>query len=172
MHDEFTAVYRAHVRFVWRLCRALGVAPAHVDDVVHDVFLVVRRRLPDRDTRWPLAAWLGRIARNTVMHHRRGLARAAERESMAPVPTAVRGPDEALDLSEAAALLQSFLDGLEPARREVFALIDIEGLSAPEVTEICDAKLPTVYTRLRAARLAFTAFVAALPEPRRVEGAP
>ena len=43
--DAFASIYGAHFDFVWRLARALGVEPAGVDDLVHEVFLVVRRRL-------------------------------------------------------------------------------------------------------------------------------
>ena len=160
--DDFTHVYRAHVKFVWRLVRALGVELAHVDDVVHDVFLVVRKRLATRDPQWPLPAWLGRITRNTVMHHIRSCARAERRTQMVAPPVEARLPDEELALGEAAILMQAFLDSLDPDRREVFVLMEIEGMSAPEVAEICGAKLPTVYTRLRAARIAFAKFGDAL----------
>jgi RNA polymerase sigma-70 factor (ECF subfamily) len=160
--DDFTRVYRAHVKLVWRLTRALGVDVAHVDDVVHDIFLVVRKRLPTRDTQWPLPAWLGRITRNTVLHHMRTHARIERRTAMVSAPDPVRLPDEELALTEAARLMQTFLDTLDPDRREVFVLMEIEGMSAPEVADICGAKLPTVYTRLRAARIAFAKFGDAL----------
>jgi RNA polymerase sigma-70 factor, ECF subfamily len=157
--DRFTNVYREHVEFVWRVARSLGVDAGQLDDVVHEVFLVVRRRLDTRAPTSSVRAWLAGITRNLVMHHRRGRLREARRIAHVTAPPAPRGPDEALEQVEAAALMQTFLDGLDPARREVFALVEIEGLSAPEVASLCDVKLPTVYTRLRAARAELAVFV-------------
>ncbi|MEJ7732639.1 MAG: hypothetical protein WKG00_25980 [Polyangiaceae bacterium] len=42
---DFAAVYEQHFDFLWRSVRRLGVADAHVDDVVQEVLLVVHRRL-------------------------------------------------------------------------------------------------------------------------------
>jgi RNA polymerase sigma-70 factor, ECF subfamily len=155
----FTSVYREHVDFVWRFSRSLGVDASHVDDVVHEVFLVVRRRFDAREPRAPLRRWLAGITRNVAMHFHRGRGREARRVEQAFVPTRPRGPDEELDLAEAATLMQLFLDTLEPGQREVFALMEIEGLSAPEVAQVCNAKVATVYTRLRAARAQLARFV-------------
>ena len=174
MHESaFTELYRAHVEFVWRLCRSLGVAPAHVDDVVHEVFLVARRRHATRSDDVPLRGWLARIARNVVLHHHRGRAREARRMDRLAPPPAPPGPDALHDVAEAAALMQAFLDGLDAAKREVFALVEIEGMSVPEVAALCGAKVPTVYTRLRAARLELAEFVRRLaldPDPARRGG--
>ncbi len=168
----FTSLYREHVDFVWRLSRSLGVDAASVDDLVHEVFLVVRRRLADRDPAAPLRAWLAAITRNLVLHHHRGRLREARRIEQVLPPVSPRGPDEVLDLAEAAELMQAFLATLEPGRREVFALIEIEGFSAPEVAELCAVKLPTVYTRLRAARAELAAFAERVraAEPRTGSG--
>src|SRR5687767_3470311 len=120
--SAFTTLYRENVDFVWRLSRSLGVNEAHVDDVVHEVFLVVRKRFDDRELRAPLRRWLAAITRNVVMHFHRGRGREAKRVEQAYVPARPRGPDEQLDLAEAAALMQAFLDTLDPAQREVFAM--------------------------------------------------
>ena len=48
---DLAAVYRGHAAFVWRVVRRLGVADAALEDVVHDVFLVVHRRLAEYDGR-------------------------------------------------------------------------------------------------------------------------
>lgn len=157
-----SAVYRAQLDFVWRLTRSLGVAPHEVDDVVHDVFLVVRRRLPERRTDVPLRAWLARITHNVVLHHHRARARLERRLQRIEPPVAVRTPAELHDDEEAAALVQAFLDRLEERKREVFVLVEIEGMTLAEVSRILDVKRPTVFSRLKAARDAFEAYVARL----------
>jgi RNA polymerase sigma-70 factor (ECF subfamily) len=46
---------------------------------------------------------------------------------------------------------------LDADKREVLVLVELEELSAPEVSELLGVKLNTVYSRLRAARAAFDA---------------
>lgn len=156
--DDFAAVYQAHFDVVWRLARALGVDGGSVDDVVHEVFLVVRRRLCTFDRTRSMRAWLAGITRNTVMHHRRSLARRQRKISLLPEPEPPSSPDEWLDRKHAAAAMQRFLDGLDPAKREVFVLMEIERMTAREVEAIVGVNYRTLYTRLRAAREAFAAF--------------
>ena len=50
----FDELYVAHVEFLWRNARRLGVGDDAVDDVLQQVFLVVHRRLADV----ALGAWL------------------------------------------------------------------------------------------------------------------
>ena len=64
-------VYRAHVGFVWRVLRRLGVEDAALEDVVHDVFLVVHRRLADFEGRSAVTTWLYGIARRVAADYRR-----------------------------------------------------------------------------------------------------
>ena len=69
-----------------------------------------------------------------------------------PMPT---DPVEALHRREAEALVESFLATLDEDSRMVFVLVEIEGMTAPEVEVALGVKLNTVYSRLRRARAAF-----------------
>ena len=160
--DAFASIYAAHFDFVWRLARALGVEPASVDDVVHEVFIVVRRRLDAFDRERSVRAWIAGITRNVVMHHRRAMARRERRIAALPEPEPPRGPEEWLALADAAAAMTRFLDGLDPAKREVFVLMEIERMTAREVEAIVGVNHRTLYTRLRAARDAFAEFARTL----------
>ena len=165
--DRLATLYRGHVRFVWQLCRSLGVDAANVDDVTHDVFLVVRRRVSDRDPSVPLRAWLARVVRNVVLHHHRGAARRDARETTVGQPSALPPPptpEDELGTREAVALMQRFIDGLNPHKREAFVLMEIQGMSAPEAAVALQANPATLYTRLRAARREFAIFVETLQE--------
>ncbi len=158
----FADVYRTHFELVWRLARALGVEPGSVDDVVHEVFLVVRRRLDGFAPERSMRAWLAGITRNLVLHHRRAYARHARKLAALPEPEPARQPDEALLRADAAAAMHRFLEGLDADKREVFVLMEIERMTAREVEAIVGVNHRTLHTRLRTARLAFAAFVAAL----------
>ncbi len=154
-------VYRDHADFVWRLLRHFGVADAHRDDVFHEVFLVVHRRLADHDGRASLKTWLFGITRNVVLHHRRSLARHFRRVAVAPPPSAGPGPEEHVARIEAHALVERFLATLTEDQRLAFALAEIEGLRATEIAEQLGINLNTLYSRLLAARKQFAQFIAA-----------
>lgn len=145
-------VYRAHAGFVWRVVRRLGVAEEAQEDVMHDVFLVVHRRLGDFDGRAALTTWLFGIARGVAANHRRGLLRSQRRLTVAPVPTPGPDPELRTEQAQAAAFVRGFLDGLEEERRLLFELADLEGLKVPEIAEMLGMNLNTAYARLRAVR--------------------
>jgi len=159
--ENLAEIYRAHADFVYRSTRYLGIPDNDADDVVHEVFVVVHRRLADYDGRAGMRAWLYGITRNLVLHHFRSLAREAHRLAAIPEPIeAPRRPDEELDLAHAVALLERFLAQLDADKRAVFAMAVIEGLTAPEIAASEGVKLNTVYSRLRVARERFAAWLA------------
>jgi RNA polymerase sigma-70 factor (ECF subfamily) len=57
--------------------------------------------------------------------------------------------------AQAAATVTAILDELDEDKRLVFALVELEQLSVPEVAKILDLNLNTAYSRLRLARVAF-----------------
>ncbi len=154
---SFRDVYDAHVSFVWRNLRRLGVTDRDVDDKCQEVFVVAHRRWKDFVCRsHGPRAWLFqivlRVASEARRHRRRhpvdpdgGLAQ--ERESIEP-PQAV-----ALANKEALAQLDRALSTIEIGRRAVLVLHEIEEMSAPTIARILDLPLNTVYSRLRVARL-------------------
>jgi len=150
---SLTDVYRAHVDFVYRTARHLGVPDPEVEDVMHDVFLVVHRRLADYDeSRATMRSWLYGITRRVAMQHMRSRARSAHRLAAVPEGEPPPGVDEQVERSRAVALVERFLDTLGPDQRIAFALSEIEGMTAPEIASAEGARVNTVYSRLRAAR--------------------
>jgi RNA polymerase sigma-70 factor (ECF subfamily) len=155
-HDQaLSALYRAHADFVWRVARALGVPEGLVDDVVHDVFFVVRRRLPTLESGRAVRPWLAGITRNVVMHVHRKLARERSRLERVEAPPTPEVPERQLEMSEAAALVHAFVETLDEDKRTVFLLCEVEGLAVVDVARVLDANPNTVYARLRAVRAQF-----------------
>lgn len=149
-------VYRRHAGFVWRAVRRFGIGDAVVEDVMHDVFLVVHRRLPEFDGRASMTTWLYNIARGVAANHRRGRTREQRRlELVQPKPSAGPDPERATEHEQAAAFVRAFVTTLDEDKRTVFELVDLEGMPVPEVAELCGIKLNTAYSRLRAARQLF-----------------
>ncbi|MBI2394331.1 MAG: RNA polymerase sigma factor [Deltaproteobacteria bacterium] len=162
---DFVEIYDAHVEFVYRSVRRLGVDAASVEDVVQEIFLVVHRRLVDFEGRSSLKTWVFAIALRVVRDHRRTVRRkrldaradGAELERLVDDRPA---PCEALERVEAARMLDGLLAQLDDDRREVFVLAELEGMSVPEIAEITGVNPNTIHSRLRAARREFEAGVA------------
>lgn len=149
----FRALFEAESTFVWNLLRRFGVPQRDLEDVAHDVFLTVYRRLADYDRSRPVRPWLFGIAFRVAMRYR-DLARHRREvsgETDDPQDLAPR-PDEQLIAREARALLGRALDTLDFERRAVFVLHDIEGQTMPDIAEALAIPLNTAYSRLRLAR--------------------
>lgn len=164
--EAFHSVYREHFRFVWRSLRRMGVAEANVDDVAQEVFLIVYRKLPEFEARSSLRTWLFGIAFRVASDHRRRpeqrLRVAASSAPSEDLPDLGPGPLESLEQRDRARILESLLATLDEKKRAILILADLEGFSAPEISESLSIKLNTVYSRLRLAREDFSAAVARL----------
>jgi RNA polymerase sigma-70 factor (ECF subfamily) len=161
---DLAAVYEAHFRYVWRCLRSLGVYDAQVDDALQDVFVVVQRKLSDFDGEAQLRTWLYAIALRIARKYRERARREpapldAARESQPELLMNESGECAALS-NERLALARAVLETLSDEQREVFVLARVEQMSAPEIADVVGVPLNTVYSRLRAARLAFEAEVA------------
>jgi RNA polymerase sigma-70 factor (ECF subfamily) len=154
----FEEVYTAHVEFVWRIVRAYGVPEAALEDVVQEVFVIVHRRLHEFEGRAALTTWLYAIARRVALSQRR---RGGRTEPLADDPEGSADTFAAVSRAEAAALVGSILDTMDEDKRIVFALVELEQLSVPEVARALDLNLNTTYSRLRLARKQFEVTLAA-----------
>lgn len=143
-------VYRQHHRFVWRSLARLGVADERVPDAVHDVFMVVARRLAEFEARASMRTWLFAIAMRVAQSYRRDAARERRRrDRVGQRAEAVERPHARAD---AARQLHDMLDKLDDDKRAVFIMAELEGMTAPEISVVLDVKPATVYSRLRLAR--------------------
>jgi RNA polymerase sigma-70 factor (ECF subfamily) len=154
---EFADVFRQHFDFVWRTMRSLGVTEAAVDDAVQEVFICVHRRLPEFEGRSTLKTWIYSIAYHTAQNYRRSARRREAAELDLELPSRDPGPGEHAAGAQASRFVLEFLDKIPRERRDVFVLCVLEELSAPDVAEILQVKLNTVYSRLRLARADFRA---------------
>jgi RNA polymerase sigma-70 factor (ECF subfamily) len=155
--ERFDALYREHFDFVFRNLRRLGVPEATVDDALQDVFLVVLRRIDGFQAGTHAKAWLFAIALRVAGNYRRALGRRGITAPLAPdaLASAQLGPFDRLSRNEAARVLHAFLESLDPDKRAVFVMAELEQMTAPEIAVALSANANTVYSRLRAARIAF-----------------
>ena len=93
------------------------------------------------------------------MHHKRGLARFLNfKEKLQTVPTSeARRPDQNLEVSRDLELAESVITSLSFKQREVFVLYELEEMEGPEIAELLNIPIGTVWTRLHKAREIFQA---------------
>jgi RNA polymerase sigma-70 factor (ECF subfamily) len=149
---DFRALYDAHFAFVWRALQHFGLSPAQAEDAAQEVFVTLHRRLDEYDPTTPMRAWLWGMSRHVAMAERRKHARAERRQEVARPPSPSLPPDTALEHRQAVDFVQGFLESLPDELRDVFVMMELEGMSASEVASALDAKPNTVYSRLRLAR--------------------
>jgi RNA polymerase sigma-70 factor (ECF subfamily) len=150
---DFDAMYDTHVDAVSRCVVALGVASSSVDDAVQDVFVVAYRRLGDFEGRSTVRTWLLGIALRVAHDYRRTVKRKGGAGELSDDLVDVSPlPDEQAARRQALELTTRILSELDEARRTVFVLAEIEGLTAPEIAEMLAIPVNTVYSRLRLAR--------------------
>lgn len=161
----FETTYNQYFDFVWASTLRLGVGPAAIDDVVQEIFIVIHAKLAELRQPQSLRSWIYGIVRRTVSDHHRsqrtkaafGAALAIELEVQSPsFPT----PLDLTEQGDQVRKLWTILEGIDPLKREVFVLAELEEMSAPEIAEALEIPLNTVYSRLRAARQAFEEAVA------------
>ncbi|MDF2696876.1 MAG: polymerase sigma factor RpoE [Labilithrix sp.] len=148
--------------------RRLGVRTADIEDVAQEVFLIVHRKLDSFDRRRSIQLWLFGICVRVAAAHRR-LARHRRQVHGEEPPFAVDDgplPDEEIAAEQNRKLVLAALDGIDPQRRPVFVMYDLNEFSVSEIAETLSIPANTVYSRLRAAREEFRQAVARLRAAR------
>jgi RNA polymerase sigma-70 factor (ECF subfamily) len=159
---DFDSVYRGHVHQVAAWVSRLGGRDEDVDDLVHEVFVIVHRKLDTFRGDAKLSTWIYRITLRVVQAHRRrarvrrwfGWAR--EREgALEHVADDAPGPAERLEAQQASELVHRALDGLTENHRAAFVMFELEGMSGEAIAEILNTKPGTVWVWLHRARAHF-----------------
>ena len=157
---DVESIHESHADFVWCSLQRLGVRPADLEDALQEVFVVVHRKLASFNGSSRLSTWLFGISMRVASAYRRKAHRRREHAVLDLEALAVASPGddpaEALVEQQARARLAMVLDELEPARRAIFVMFEIENIGCPEIAEQLGLPLGTVYSRLGAARVDFS----------------
>lgn len=151
-HQPFTELFHEHAPHAGRALRNLGVREADLPDALQEVFLVVHRKLPSFRGDSSLRTWIYGICLRVAAAHRRRPHRAREVDLDEALPAAGATPHEEAERREALERLDAALARLDDDKRAVFVLYELEELTLAEVASAVSAPLPTVYSRLQAAR--------------------
>jgi RNA polymerase sigma-70 factor (ECF subfamily) len=156
---DFDEVYREHFHYVWRTLHRLGVATPDLEDVAHEVFVVVHRRLAEFDWHRPIKPWLFGIAFRLASEDRRRAHRRFELAIPIDSPSNAPRADDLMESDDRRRLVLECLQTLDVDQRAVLILLDIDGETGADVSSAMNIPLQTVYSRLRVARCKFAAAV-------------
>ena len=151
-------IFEREFDYLCATLRRLRVPNSDIEDLVHEVFLVMYRRWETYDPSYPIRPWLFGIAfRVAAAHRRRGW-----REIPGPGPDMQDpspGPEQAFATQQARGIVLSALERLPLPRRAVFVMHYIDHMAMQDIASALSIPRFTAYSRLRKARQEFEAAV-------------
>lgn len=171
MSTNFQRIYETEFNYVWNFLRRMGIAERDLKDKAQDVFEVVYRTLDRYDPSRPIRPWITGITFRVASNHRRAAWRHQE-VSPERMEFEDRGPnpERALQDKELRHLLLRALEKLDLDRCAVIVLHDLEGFSIPDIGEMLEVNIATLYSRLRKGRQELVSGVKRMREAQRRRG--
>ncbi|MGB0680884.1 MAG: RNA polymerase sigma factor [Polyangiales bacterium] len=161
LRAQWTELYDMHAAHILRFLLQNGAPAADVEDLGHQVFLVVHARLQRGEQVEYPAAWLRAIALRVLAQHRRWRrvrqVKAWLLRDRPSTAAAMASPDAACMRHETCDQVATVLDKLSPKLREVLVLTDIEHRSVQESAKILRISVNTLRSRRRLAKERFRA---------------
>lgn len=164
-------LFRQHAPWVGRFLSRLGAEPAHVEDLVQEVFLVAHRKGGYIPGAASPKTWLADIAQYVKSTANRAKRRRREQSDEGALAAAVHhsaSPHDLADTREGLARIQGFLNNLSEEQRTVFVLFELEPLAA--IAAGLGVPLGTVCSRLDTARQSIRQAYEKLESARRMPG--
>lgn len=158
VHGDCLGIFERELDYLCATLRRLRVPSSDVEDLAHEVFLIMYRRWEAYDPTCPLRPWLFGIAFRVASIHRR----RARRETPHPSPEIADpspGPDQAVATQQARSIVLAALEQVPLPRRAVFVMHYLDGVAMRDVASALSIPRFTAYSRLRKARKEFEAAV-------------
>ena len=154
---DVSEVYAEQADFVWGSLYRLGGRVHDLADLLQEVFLVVHRRQDMFDGR-AIRPWLWAICVGVVRNYHRSRRRRPE-SLFAEVPepgarSSHASPEAVVHARQTQERLWQALKRLDPERRAVFWMFEVDGFSCADIAAQTGVPIGTVHSRLHAARKA------------------
>ena len=166
--SAFTTMVTRYQPAVFRWALMFARDPDEAEDVAQEVFVRAHRQLSQYRSDGSLEAWFYAVTRRAANQMRRKGKRRA-RLALSPGARPARevyttDPGGRVDRERATALIHEMFSKLPPRQREIFDLIDLQGLTPGEVAERTGMKPTSVRANLFKARKSIRAkFLATHP---------
>jgi RNA polymerase sigma-70 factor (ECF subfamily) len=152
----FTTMVTRYQPAVFRWALMFARDPDEAEDVAQEVFVRAHRQLSQYRSDGSLEAWLYAITRRAayqMLRTRRRRSRLALSPGARPSRDVyTTDPGGRVDRERAAAVIREMFSELPPRQREIFDLIDLQGLTPAEVAERTGLKPVSVRANLFKAR--------------------
>ena len=131
--------------------------PDDAEDVAQRVMMKMVSSIGGFDGRSKVTSWVYRITRNAGLDHQREkqrdrrLAEKAERLARAAAPR-LQDPLDDIEMKRTVQLIRTLLVELPAAQREVFDLVDLQGLKPSEAAGLLEMNPSTLRVHLMRAR--------------------
>jgi RNA polymerase sigma-70 factor (ECF subfamily) len=156
--SAFTTLVTRFQPAVFRWALMFANDPDDAEDITQEVFVRTYRQLGSYRSDGPLEAWLYRITRRTAIQMRRTRSRRGHL-ALSPGARPARDvyttdPGGRVDRERAAGVIHELFTGLPRRQREIFDLVDLQGLSPAEAADRTGMKPVSVRANLFKARKA------------------
>jgi RNA polymerase sigma-70 factor (ECF subfamily) len=149
-------MFRAHHELIWRTLRRLGLSADLAADTTQQAYLIAAERLGDIRTGSERAFLFSTAIGLARTNFRRSQRCQLQSDMDLHIDPGVRA-EQVTNHCSAVELLDRVFAQTDPDLVTVFVLFELEGLSAPEISQLVDIPVGTVASRLRRARATFRA---------------
>ena len=139
--------------YIHRTLQRLGARAGEIDDLFQEVVLVLWRRQSHYDPGKPMRPWIFGVATRVLQESRRRRRRGLP--GFIDVPEVAPSPEQQLISAQARALVTSVLGRLSAPHRRLLIMREIDELSVRDLVDRLSLPAPTLYSRLKRARLLF-----------------
>lgn len=167
---DWRKLYASELPSVYAFLYRLGVRGSDLEDLAHDTFAAAVDKWDTYDPTRPVRPWLLGITFRIFSAASRRHAHRKEvlDDSIEPVDPG-GGAEAHVERQQERQLINEALEALEPERRAVFVMHELDGMTIPDIASAMGALVPTTYSRLRLGRDEFKSAVKRI-QLRRGEG--
>jgi RNA polymerase sigma-70 factor (ECF subfamily) len=157
---QLASLYAAHADDVRRWVPRIVGPSVDAEDIVHEVFIVVQRRLHEFRGDAKFTTWLYRITafvalRQLRKQRVRGALHCLTNDAADEVASLEPSPCEQLEEKQKAETVHAALESLDSKHRDVLVLFELDGRNGEEIADLTSTKLSTVWVRLHRGRARF-----------------
>jgi RNA polymerase sigma-70 factor, ECF subfamily len=156
--DDCVNAYNRELDYIFATLQRLGAAPHEVEDLAHEIFVVLYRNWPTLDTDRPLRPYIFGVAFRIVCAHHRRWGREVLRPAVEAKDEAA-GPEASLQEKESISLLLTALKALPAMRRAIVVMHELDGVPIEDVARSLSITRFGAYSRLRKGRRELAAAV-------------
>jgi RNA polymerase sigma-70 factor, ECF subfamily len=164
--EACVAAFDKDLDYVFETLRRLGARAAELEDLAHDVFLVLYRNWPTLDTSRTLRPYIFGVAFRIVCAHNRRRSREVYYPNLEAIDGA-GGQEETLASKQSVAILLAALELVPLSRRAVVIMHELDEVPVSVIAETLAITRFGVHARLRKGRMELARAVRQLQIGRR-----